>query len=333
MNQMVVSLNEVIESQQGSFQEIAKEHNLVSFKKEAGFALQALQNNDFLCKIATQNPQSLKNAITNIAAIGISLNPAIKQAYLVPRDGKVCLDISYMGLAALATQNMSIKWVQAEVVREGETFHHMGIDKIPEHQMDCFNRTGKLKGVYCVAKLYDDSYLTTIMSIDEVYKIRDMSSQSWKSKKSGPWRDFEEEMVKKTVIKRATKLWPSPPPRLMKAIDVLNTESGEGIDFEAQKIQGEPPRPVDFKEKQAKITVINSMWVKATEGFTAEEKSHFMTDILQIKGAREFNMMNIEQLDSIIGRIEAFMMREEKPVVVEGAPKNAKDARFNINDE
>jgi recombination protein RecT len=33
-----------------------------------------------------------------VAAIGITLNPASKLAYLVPRDGMVCLDISYMGL-------------------------------------------------------------------------------------------------------------------------------------------------------------------------------------------------------------------------------------------
>ena len=71
----------------------------INFEREAGFALQLLEINDYALKIAMGNRQSVVNAITNIAAIGISLNPAKKQAYLVPRDNKICLDISWMGLS------------------------------------------------------------------------------------------------------------------------------------------------------------------------------------------------------------------------------------------
>jgi recombination protein RecT len=43
-------------------------------------------------------------------------------AYLVPRDGKVCLDISYMGMMHLAQQCGAIQWGQAVLVREGDQF-------------------------------------------------------------------------------------------------------------------------------------------------------------------------------------------------------------------
>ena len=59
--------------------------NDLNFAKECEFALQILSKNDYLLGIAKTNPFSLKSAISNVAAIGISLNPALAYAYLVPR--------------------------------------------------------------------------------------------------------------------------------------------------------------------------------------------------------------------------------------------------------
>ena len=58
------------------------------------------------------HPVSAQNASINVVAIGITLNPASKLAYLVSRDGMICLDTSYMGLHHLAQSAGSIKWGQ-----------------------------------------------------------------------------------------------------------------------------------------------------------------------------------------------------------------------------
>src|SRR3569833_439636 len=79
----------------------------IRFEREAGFAIQVLQNNDYALGVAMKDKQSVMNAVKNIAAIGISLNPARKQAYLVPRGGKICLDISYIGLIDIAISSGS----------------------------------------------------------------------------------------------------------------------------------------------------------------------------------------------------------------------------------
>ena len=63
----------------------------VTWAKESQFAIQYFQKNDYLAKTALANPTSAQNAIINVAAIGITLNPASKLAYLVPRDGMVAL--------------------------------------------------------------------------------------------------------------------------------------------------------------------------------------------------------------------------------------------------
>lgn len=198
----------------------------LNFKKEATFALQLLKANDFLRSTAQNNPDSLQNAITNIAAIGISLNPAVKEAYLVPRGKAVCLDISYIGLIKLATDTGAIQWVQAEIVKEKDQFEYQGVGKAPIHKMNPFCERGNVVGVYCVAKLASGESLCTIMSRGECDQIRDKSSQA---AKSGPWVAFYEEMLKKTVIKRASKLWPKSE-RLDTAVHVINEH--EGIEFD-----------------------------------------------------------------------------------------------------
>lgn len=204
--------------------------NSLSFQREVGFAMQALGNNDFLAKIAINNKQSLLNAVTNVSAIGISLNPAEKQAYLVPRDGAVCLDISYMGLIDLATKSGSIMWAKAELVHSNDRFELDGVDKQPRHIRDPFSsERGEVVGAYCVAKLPNGDYLTEAMSRAELDAIKQRSS-SYSSSKGprGPWVTDEGEMQRKTVVKRASKYWPKSE-RLAKAIDMLNTEGGEGL--------------------------------------------------------------------------------------------------------
>lgn len=204
----------------------------IKFEAEAGFAVQALMASDFAMKTAMSNRQSVVNAVTNVAAIGISLNPAKKQAYLVPRDGRICLDISYMGLMELAVASGSIRWAQAHLVHEKDKFRVTGYDKPPAHDFNPFEADrGGLVGVYVVAKTADGDYLTHTMDIVSVYEIRDRSS-AWKAwvekKKKCPWVTDLGEMVKKTCVKQASKYWPKTD-RLDEAIHHLNVDSGEGL--------------------------------------------------------------------------------------------------------
>lgn len=230
MSALSIITNDIY-SARDNFASVLTDRSL-NFEREAGFAIQSLTANDYAMGIAQKNRQSVINAVTNIAAIGISLNPAKKQAYLVPRDGRICLDISYIGLLDLAIGSGSIRWGQAELVYEGDAFTLNGFDKPPTHGRNPFDKNrGEVIGVYVVVKTADGDYLTTTMTIDEVNAIRDRSSawKAWISKqKSCPWVTDPGEMAKKTVIKRAYKLWPKTE-RLEQAIHHLNTDGDEGL--------------------------------------------------------------------------------------------------------
>lgn len=210
---------------------LIESHGDTTWQAEQNYAVQLLCNNEFAAKIAQQNPVSVQNALRNASAIGISLNPASKHAYLIPRrinkQQQICLDISYMGLLHLAMSTGSIKWGKAELVYAGDSFQLNRIDEAPTHQRDPFSKDrGEITGAYCVVKTADGDYLTETMSIDDINGIRSRS-ESFK-KGYGPWVTDYTEMCRKTVVKRASKYWPKID-RLDSAIHVLNSDSGEGV--------------------------------------------------------------------------------------------------------
>lgn len=222
--QRIENIKQIVIQSKNGFESLAKIHGAVEFQREASFAMQALQDNEYLASQAMGNPDSLKRAVLNVAAVGLSLSPVYKYAYLVPRDKKVILDISYKGLIQLAINTGHIKIVHAELVCEKDTFKLNGIGKEPMHTFEPFSDRGQFVGAYCVVKTKDGEYITTVMSKDEIYKVRD-TSQGWKSGKQSPWKSFESEMIKKTVIRRAYKMWPLPEKNnFEKAINVLNEE-------------------------------------------------------------------------------------------------------------
>lgn len=273
MADLIESAKGIVLAQKETFlKRLANSH--LNFEAEAGFACQHLESNNYLLSVAMSNQQSLINAVTNVAAIGISLNPARKQAYLVPRDKKVCLDISYIGLVDLATQTGSISWVKAELVFEKDVFEMGAPGQMPLHKFEPFAKDrGAVIGVYCVAKLPTGEYLTDAMSWSEVEGIRN-ESVAWKSylkdkSKKCPWVTHPGEMGKKTVVKRAHKLWPHNE-RLSQAIHHLNIELDEGIDFdnrqsEAKKIA---EKSLDERKEKKRHELILKLEEKAKEGGT-----------------------------------------------------------------
>ncbi len=226
----------VIDKTKERFLSIAPSH--INYDAEKGFAIQLLGNNSYLADAARSYPPSLAQAITNVAAIGLSLNPAEKLAYLIPRNVKVAanqwqarvfLEPSYMGLCKLATDTGSIEWVQAACVYANDTFEDNGFGSKPVHTFKPFAKAetrGEFVGVYCVAKTNKGDYLTTIMPAEDVYTIRD-KSESYKRSKSGVWVDHFTEMAKKSVVRQAFKMWPrSDLVKLATAVDLSNENEG-----------------------------------------------------------------------------------------------------------
>lgn len=200
------------------------------FTKECSFAVQHFNKNNYL---ASATLDSKLQAVLNVAMTGLTLNPVLKLAYLVPRrgmNGVEChLEPSYQGLVKLVTDTGSAKNVVAHLVYDGDDFEvSLGTSESIMHKPKFQSK--EITHVYAVATLFDGTNQIEVMTFEDVCKIRD-SSESYKSFKNGKtksciWNDHEGEMSRKTVVKRLVKYLPKTEmwDKLGNAIDIDNSD-------------------------------------------------------------------------------------------------------------
>ena len=247
----ITTIEQFVYGAESSFQSVLVDRS-INFEREAGFAIQILTSGDYIAKLAAGDRQSVVNAVTNIAAIGISLNPAKKQAYLVPRKGKICLDISYMGLIDLAIDSGSIMWAQAALVHANDAFTLNGFDKPPTHSFNPFSKErGDMVGAYVVVKMHSGDYLTECMSREDIDAIKNRS-ESVKAGKSSPWDTDYGEMAKKTPKSD----------RLDQAIHHLNTDGGEGLATLAKAAAVDPTPIIEGARATKTVDELNAYWAE-----------------------------------------------------------------------
>ena len=260
-----------IEAIQDRFKALAGDAGL-DWQAEALFALHACQKNQFVAKIATSNPLSLQMAMLNVAAVGLTLNPAMAFAFLIPRKGEIVMDVSYRGLIKIATDTGSILWAKAELVHEADRFEYRGPATPPLHRCDPFSENrGDMRGGYCIAKTGDGEFLVEVMSAAEIYQVRNLSDsyRAYVKASQDPEKDYVKdsawitwpgEQAKKALIKRASKTWPKTSRRIAETIQYLNEKLGEGfVDASAQEgdevtgaaTAARPPTPATTKANAA----------------------------------------------------------------------------------
>ena len=180
-------------------------------------------------KLLQCTADSLTRCMLDCSALG--LEPDGRRAHLIPFEDKkkgtvICtLIIDYKGLAELAMRSGLVSYLHADVVREGDLFDY-SIGEIRGHSPWFLRRDedkpaepGQDIAAYAIARMKDGSTMCAVMSMDEVYSIRD-NSQGWKAFKAGytsqcPWDPSnwvsEQEMKKKTALRRLSKLLPLSP--------------------------------------------------------------------------------------------------------------------------
>lgn len=173
--------------------------------KEIEFAAQAMLANNYLIKCATANPISLVNALKNVALTHSTLNPVLKQGYLVPFGGAITFMPSYMGLVDVLINNGLVCKIEAHCVFEDDKFEiKHGTGGYLNHIPDPWGSRDKsrLKGAYYYAVMTDGTELFDTIPVEEIEKIRKRAPSA---KSSSPWDTDYEQMCVKTAIRRAFK--------------------------------------------------------------------------------------------------------------------------------
>lgn len=197
----------LVEQVGGKFNSIIKESGLsLSWEKEKAYAIMAISDNP---KLQNCTPASIQKAVYNVALTGLSLNPKMAHCYLIPRAGKAVLDISYQGLIYLMTNALDVNRIHSDVIYENDFFEYFTDETGTKlkHQPKLFSERGKKLGAYAIAWLNKSNQaIAVVLNKKEIEAIK-ATSQSANSDYS-PWNNFEDEMWKKTVIRRLWKMIP-----------------------------------------------------------------------------------------------------------------------------
>lgn len=225
--------------------------SIQDLQRECNFAAQAMLNNPYLITCAQQYPDHFVNALKNVVLTGMTLNPTLKLAYLVPYKGKVELQASYMGKKSFGVNTGLVLDMEAYLVYKGETFEiEQGSNAHITHKPNPWGTKKKedILGGYYLIKYPNGTQQFDTMSIEEIEGIRKRSPSVGKGKQS-PWDTDYTEMCKKTLINRAYKQIPKQgmSEKAAKALEILNRVD----DMAAKDINyGQNPKTDDFDEAE-----------------------------------------------------------------------------------
>jgi len=212
--------------------------------KEVIFARQIVAGSEALQKCSAD---SIRAAIVNIALTGTTLNPALQQAFLVPRKCKAVLDFSYRGLIGIACSTGNVKSMNAQVVYEWDSFSfemgsspfiHYAMNLNPPVDVEEIAKNPKkiwdhVTCAFSTATLLDGSIDFVVLPKYKLWKIYQTSEGKDNAKM--PWSTWPEEQIRKTVIKYHSKTLPKQGnDRLATAVSILNQHEGLSLKDESK---------------------------------------------------------------------------------------------------
>lgn len=256
-----------------------------------------------MCRIAVQtisksrqlqrcSPQSLVAAIVEASSLGLEIDVR-GQAYLVPYGTTVTLIPGYKGLMDLAYRSGRVANIYAETVCENDEFSfRLGLSPTLEHTPNLENR-GELRAVYAVARLKEADPVFVVLGKSEVEKVRKASKASG----DGPWKTWEEEMWKKTAIRRLCKYLPLSP-EMQRAVAIDEAADAGSPQHLAEAVIDLPPESFSGSTVEALSSALTDQSTAEAVDVTpaAEPEAQvYQNDDLPAKEKKQEDLLSLRQ--------------------------------------
>lgn len=302
------------------FETVVKQDQLpLVWEAELGFARKIVANEPAQ-KLRLCVPETLQNALENIAAVGLTLNPIKQHITLIPRYNEKlsvweCHPMPmYRGLAYLGTQ-AGVTDMTTEVVYKADTFKvgRRSDGDYFDHEIAFATPRGgenQFQGAYNAAKMPGGTTTRKVewVPAEDIYKMRE-SSDAYRDKDGNlspwaPWVRWFDEQAKKSTMKRASKRWEESLfeetkwQRLQRAVTLDHYAETGGRTFDSQAEPIEVP-----KLSMEQVTEIEA---KATELYPeVAGQKHFLTKICNAYGREALSELSAQHFQEVIERIEA----------------------------
>jgi len=159
-------------------------------------------------KLQQCTAESMYKCFLDMSQIGLEPGPA-GLVHIIPYKNEATLQIGYKGMMALARRSGEISTFCAEVVRAKDKFcYQLGLTPSITHiPYDGDDDPGPLTHAYAVVRMKDGGYQFRVLPRREIMKAKNASPAARKG--DSPWNGaFEDEMWRKTALKRTCKLCP-----------------------------------------------------------------------------------------------------------------------------
>ena len=190
----------------------------------------AVRNDDKLMKC---DYKSIYISALRAASLQLSVDPALKQAYLVPYGNKCTLLIHYQGLVDLAVRTGKYEYINIAPVYEGERWVEDRLSGI--HKLEGEKISDKIIGWFASFKMLPEYIKTLYMSLEEIHAHAKEYAPSYNSPKS-LWKTRVKVMERKTVLRILLTLWGYFAPTDKVALLAIESEdwvNGEFTEIEA----------------------------------------------------------------------------------------------------
>lgn len=228
-------------------------------------------------KLLNCTPESVLGCLMTASALGLEPNDVngLGQCYLIPYGNTATFVAGYKGLYKLALNSGEIQSITVEAVYEGDEFEYrMGDDARITHvpDLNAEHSYDKLVCCYCITRFKNGGIQRTVMGKADIERRRNVS----KARNNGPWKDWPDEMAKKTVIRAAAKTWPLSAEK-SRAVDIAaaadESPGGSYGDFFDEPVIAEEPVEAEVVEGAARTAACRSCGnvVEPAEDATLED--------------------------------------------------------------
>jgi recombination protein RecT len=129
------------------------------------------------------------------------------EATLIPFKNNVTYVEGYQGMLRNFRRSGKFKWIDADVVREGDEFTYYK-DETGAHMRHVPGEDSSrpVTRVYAIATTLDGGCFVSVLSMQEIQKIKNVSRNT---RDDAPWKIWPDMMMRKTALRRLSKLLPT----------------------------------------------------------------------------------------------------------------------------
>ena len=271
------------------------------FKTECNHALTIVRGN---AKLRAATPESVGQCVLDAGILGVTLNPVLKQAYLIPYKNNstgvtnCTISVSYMGMEQVAYRTGMVANIQTGIVHKNDHFKVFVADnKRQIEHVEANSNRGPCTHAYCIATYTNGSCHVEVMDKAQIIACRDAAAKKNNNSIPFTWNQnnpFRYEMYKKSVLRRAWKHFPkSDNPEFERVISAIDRT--DPLDFAPQPEKKESAGTASMTVTSEMLDELCGMMEKA--GIPANVYDRWLKGLARSMGYKTESAIKVEDFD------------------------------------